>query len=85
MNNVPMKYGGLQSIFPRTEDYHLPLKYIGALLYVMNTRPTRKELNELPIVNLTSTSLWDPKNETETEIYGYQIDETGNITNVVHL
>jgi hypothetical protein len=81
-----MKYGGKQSIFPKDEDYHVPLKYIGALTYMMIRRPTRKELNELPIVDLTDSTIWNPRlNETETEIYGHQLDELGQYTNTIHL
>ena len=57
VDDVPMKYRGKQSIFPISEDYHIPLKYIGALIYMIIRKPTRKELNELPILDLTSPEM----------------------------
>ena len=48
-------------------------------------KPTRKELNELSIIDLTSAEVWNPRaNETDTELYGHQMDEDGNFTNIIH-
>ena len=62
--------GGNPYSLPKFENFHIPLKYIGALTYMSIRKPTRKELNELPVIDLTNLTIWNPReNETDTEQY----------------
>ena len=46
-------------------------------------KPTRKELNELPVIDLTNPTIWNPReNETDTE--QYLIWEYRDGTNVIN-
>ena len=54
MDDMPLRYGGKQAIFLKFENFYIPLKYTGALTYMIIRKPTRKELNELPAVDLAS-------------------------------
>jgi len=65
------------------ENFHILLKYIGALMYMSIRKPTRKELNELPVVDLTSPNIWNPREE-ETNTEQYLVWEHRNGTNVIH-
>lgn len=67
-----MRFGGRQSIFLEGESQviHIPLRYIGALLYMPIRKPTRKELNEGHIIDLTDGMIWNPKvDQTDAEQY----------------
>ena len=66
VDDKPLRYGGRQSIFPKFENFHIPLKYIGALTYMSIRKPTRKELNELPVIDLTNPTIWNPKENGQT-------------------
>ena len=57
MDDKPLGYGGRHSIIPKFKNFYIPLKYNGALTYMSIRKPTRKELNELPVVDLTSAAI----------------------------
>ncbi|HEY9708217.1 MAG TPA: hypothetical protein V6D48_08435 [Oculatellaceae cyanobacterium] len=83
VDDTPLRYGGKQSIFPKDENFHIPLKYIGALMYMTIRKPTRKELNELPVIDLTNAAIWNPRtNETDEE--QYLAEDYMNDTHAIH-
>ena len=57
MDDKSLRYGGRQSIFSKFENFYIPLKYIGALMYMSIRKPTRKEINEIEVVDLTSATI----------------------------
>ena len=70
VDDVPIWYGGKQAIFIKGEDIGIPLAYMGALMYLPIRRPTRKELTEGIVFNLTDGVIeWDPqKYETQDNL-----------------
>ena len=83
MDDKPLKYGGRQSIFPKFDNFHISLKYTGALMYMGIRKPTRKEINEIEVVDLTSASIWNPREE-ETDTAQYLVWEYRDETKVIY-
>ena len=69
MNNVPAKYGGAQNLVIQFQDGDttVPLVYRGALMYIPMRKPTRQELNDGNIYDLTSSQVWKPREEETDE------------------
>jgi len=80
VDDVPRKYGGRQAIFLDQETLNIPLKYIGALLYMSCRKPTRKELNEGHIFDLTDYRIWNPRQDKTDE----QEDHEMFPDNIIH-
>ena len=67
MDDKPLRYGGRQSIFPKFENFHIPLKYNGALMHMSIRKPTRKKINEIEVVDLTSATII-PEKRKQTQL-----------------
>ena len=69
VDDVPTWYGGKQAIFIVGEEIGLPLAYMEALLYLPIRRPTRKNLTEGVVIDLTyGGHEWEPKRETQRNL-----------------
>ena len=67
VDDVPRKYGGKQAIYLNQETLNIPLKYIGALMYMSCRKPTRKELNDGEVFDLTDYRVWNPRQDETDE------------------
>ena len=83
VDDVPIRYGGKQAIYLDQEDIQIPLKYIGALMYMPIRKPTRKELNEGHIFDLTDGLEWNPRQNESDEGLSI-VKQPGEHGNTVH-
>lgn len=62
VDDVTIWYGGKQAIFIKGENIGIPLAYMGALMYLPIRKPTRNELTEGEVIDLTDGNIeWNPQ------------------------
>ena len=76
MNDLPIKYGGRQTIYLKDENIKIPMTYMGALIYLPIRKPTRKEINEAEIFDLTDVPIWIPRLELDRNLSWWDPDPT---------
>ena len=64
VDDIPIKYGGRQSIFIE-DGPTIPFSYKVGLMWLRLRRPTKKEINEAQIFDLTDFRTWDPMEEND--------------------
>ncbi|HEY8522471.1 MAG TPA: hypothetical protein VIL14_01800 [Nitrososphaeraceae archaeon] len=71
VDDIPRKYRGRQEMY--IDDMIIPLVYIKGLIWLPTRFPTRKELNECKIYDITTKKEWDVMEECDSydEYYAY--------------
>ena len=64
VNDVPVRYGGKQSLITR-EDDAIPLQYLRGLVGLTIRKPTDEEIRDITPVELTSSANWHPDSDSD--------------------
>ena len=80
VDDVPRKYQGRQAMFLAHTNINIPLKYIGALLYMKCRKPTRRELNEGEVFDLTDYRVWNPRQDKTDDTENHEMF----LDNIIH-
>ena len=63
MDDVPRKYQGKQAMWLQ-DDTYVPFLYKNALCYIVARKPTKEELQNLVVHDITAGN-WCPANENQ--------------------